>query len=248
MSTNHRILIWGKIPLDTLQKQDLIDQLSRWAMNRVTRLVYYVNIHQLRLFEENQEYRRVLKRADLIYPDGEGAVVAAKSTGLPIRQRTTAADFYPLLFDRFAQKKVRLFLLGGEKRVVEAASRSIGIKFPGLKIVGWHHGYFRKNRTILDLINKSGANALLVGFGSPKQEIWIEKNKTKLKNLGLIWAVGGLFNYWAGNWRRAPRLIIKLKLEWLYRCLLEPKRLTFRYLKDLLNLIRQLVGYKTNNC
>lgn len=247
MLNNRRVLVWDEIPLDNYKNQKLVDQLIRWSAGKTTRSVYYVNIHQLRLFKENQKYRRALLKADLVYPDGEGAVLAARLTGHVIHGRLTAADFYPELFGEFVKEGARIFLLGGEKKVIRVAGKNIKTQFPGLKIVGQHHGYFQKNSLMLDRIKKSTANVLLVGMGSPKQEIWVEKNKSGLKGIGLIWAVGGLFNYWAGNWQWAPGLIVRLKLEWLYRCFREPNRLATRYIKDLLNLIHQAVFYKISS-
>lgn len=244
MLRNSRIFVWGRIPLDNQTTIEMVDRLISWAVGRATRLAYYINIHQLRLFEEDPHYRRALGKADLVYPDGEGAVLAARLTGHTIQKRLTAADFYPELFDEFIKKGVRVFLLGGERGVIKVASKNIKMQFPGLKIVGQHHGYFRNSSLVLNRIRKSNANVLLVGMGSPKQETWIEENKLSLKGIGLIWAIGGLFNYWAGSWQRAPTLMVRLKLEWLHRCFREPDRLAKRYLKDLLNLIHQAILYK----
>jgi N-acetylglucosaminyldiphosphoundecaprenol N-acetyl-beta-D-mannosaminyltransferase len=105
-------------------------------------------------------------------------------------------------------------------------------RYPGLEIAGTHHGYFkpgREERDVIDAINRSGAEILFVAFGVPLQEIWIERNRHRLKPSVVI-GVGGLFDYYSGRIPRAPLALRRTGLEWLWRLAMEPGRLWRRYL------------------
>jgi len=104
-------------------------------------------------------------------------------------------------------------------------------KYEGLKIAGTYHGFFDKvneNENILQMINESKADILLVAFGAPYQEKWINSNFSKL-NPTILMGVGGLFDFYSGNIKRAPDWMREIGMEWLYRFSREPKRMWKRY-------------------
>ena len=168
----------------------------------------------------------------LLVNDGVGMDLAA---WLINRRRFKAnlngTDFTPY-FLRQAQRPLRLFLLGGTPEVVERAAKHARQQL-GQTVVGMSDGYAGMRETdLLGRIEQSQADLLLVALGNPIQEQWILQHREAL-NVPLVMGVGALFDFWAGNKPRAPRLIQSLRLEWFYRLCLEPRRLLRRYTVDI---------------
>ena len=185
-------------------------------------LIFTPNPEIIMLAQENDELKLALNSSDLNLPDGIGVVIASKILRKPLPARVAGYDFLLELFK--LNKKV--FLLGSEDGVAEACSKKID------NVVGFYHGYFEDSETdnIIKMINKSGAELLVVALGAPKQELWLWRNKDRLQcKVGI--GVGGCLDVISGNVKRAPIIWQKLCLEWLYRALCEPKR--FKRLKIL---------------
>jgi N-acetylglucosaminyldiphosphoundecaprenol N-acetyl-beta-D-mannosaminyltransferase len=125
------------------------------------------------------------------------------------------------LAERIMEEGYRVFILGSKQENIEKAVQNL--KDKGFNIVGFHNGFFSNDLDVIDKINVTQAQILLVGMGSPKQEKWLFKNKDILKfNIGI--GIGGSIDVWAGIFKRAPILFRKAKLEWLYRTLTDFKR------------------------
>jgi len=196
-------------------------------------IIMYVNIHVLNLAYNDKLLTKSLLSADRVYCDGEGVRWGAKLLGQYLPIRTTGADWIYNLSEQCQKNNYSLFFLGGEAGVAEAAAKYLKQKFPKLLIVGTEDGYFNttgeKNDQRIKRINDSGADIVIVGLGTPLQENWIVQNSNKI-NSKVLWAVGGLFGYLAGTEKRAPEIMHKNGLEWLYRLLANPRRLFNRYL------------------
>ena len=170
--------------------------------------------------------------AVLIVNDGVGMDLAA---WLINRRRFKAnlngTDFTPYLL-RQAQRPLRIFLLGGTPEVVKRAAEHARQQL-GQEVVGVGDGYAGMRETdLLTRIAQSQADLLLVALGNPIQEQWILQHRNMLE-VPLVMGVGALFDFWAGNKPRAPRLVQSLRLEWFYRLCLEPRRLLRRYTVDI---------------
>lgn len=174
----------------------------------------------------NEKLRRAINGADLCFPDGIGVVLASRIIGKPLHSRTAGYDLMVRMLDMAARRNLSVFLLGGKPGVAEKASGNIKAKFPGIRIAGTHHGYFNESgeALILDMINKSGADILLVAMGAPKQELFMLKNQAKLQ-CSIAMGVGGSLDVLAGRVRRAPVIMQKAGLEWLYRLAAQPMRI-----------------------
>ena len=109
--------------------------------------------------------------------------------------------------------------------VAEKASAELTEKLPSLRIVGTHDGYFESDAEIIKDITEKSPDLLAVCLGSPRQEIWAHENKEKLAGVGAVMCLGGALDVWSGNIKRAPMLFRKMRLEWLWRMLCEPKRM-----------------------
>ncbi len=193
-----------------------------------------------------------LVRADLIQADGVSVVLGFKLANGWSPPRVTGCDLMIGLLARARQENLRIFLLGAEEAVVDELSRNINRKSPNI-IVGSRSGFFEESdyEDICSQILETGADILFIGTPSPKKEKFIVSNLEKLNELKLIMGVGGSFDVLAGRVKRAPELIQKAGLEWLYRIYQEPRRLTKRYIVALsyyfLTVFKQLIASPRNN-
>lgn len=175
---------------------------------------------------EDADFRDILNSADLCTADGIGVVYASKMIKDPVPERVAGFDLTCALLEKAAQGGNGVFLFGSKPGVAETAKAKMEEKYPGIRVVGTRNGYFKPedNAEIVEQINESGADLLLVCLGAPKQEKWIAENRDKLK-VKLCMGVGGTLDVFAGTSKRAPKIFIKLNLEWLYRGLKQPSRL-----------------------
>jgi N-acetylglucosaminyldiphosphoundecaprenol N-acetyl-beta-D-mannosaminyltransferase len=220
------------IHIDSLTLEQLLLEVEAFIREKDQKIVLYVNVHCMDVAYRDPEYKRLLQQADLVYCDGFGVVLGARILGRRLSRRMTGADWIYNLAAVSAEKGYRLFFLGGEKGVAEKAALELERKYPGLEIAGCHHGYLQLDRDgpeLVEMINQSRTDILLVGFGTPLQEKLIFQHRTNLK-VPVIWAVGALFDFASGKTPRAPQWMLNHGLEWLYRFLIEPGRLWRRYL------------------
>lgn len=183
-------------------------------------LVITANPEMVMLARQDEEMARILAAGDLVTADGIGIVLAARIMGCPLPQRVTGIDLAQMLF---SQEQYSFYFLGARPGVAEAAVASLQATYPGLKIVGWHHGYFQDDEKVIAEINRAQPDILLVAMGMGRQEKWFWKNRHRLQvKVGI--GVGGCFDVWAGRVRRAPIWLQKLGLEWFYRLIKEPWR------------------------
>ncbi|MCO5309439.1 MAG: WecB/TagA/CpsF family glycosyltransferase [Austwickia sp.] len=193
------------------------------------RLVCFVNPGCLNIAVRDVGYRAVLHRADLVLPDGIGIKLASRMQGVGLLENVNGTDMFPRLCARAALADTPIYLLGARDGVAEAAGRAMSETYPGLRIVGTHHGYvWGEEDDVVDRINASGARILLVAMGVPRQEIWLERMRPRLRPAVLI-GVGGLFDFYSGRIPRAPLWMREIGMEWTWRLAQEPGRMWRRY-------------------
>ncbi|MGA1868139.1 MAG: exopolysaccharide biosynthesis polyprenyl glycosylphosphotransferase [bacterium] len=219
------------IPIDRVTTRDVLQKIEDFIKEDKPHQIVYINVDCINKCFFDKKYRKIIEEADLVYADGMGIVHASKLFGSRLPERVNAGDFLPDLCNLCVDKGYKIFLLGGGYGIVEKMEKNLLLRFPGLQIVGRHHGFFADidEDKIIEMINKSSPDILLVGMGAPKQEKWIKKN-LKYLNVPICWGVGGLFDYYAEKVKRAPIFIRKIGFEWLFRLCIEPKRLWKRYL------------------
>lgn len=205
--------------------------------------IFFLNLDCLNLAQQDAEYRDILNRASLVLPDGIGLKVVTALFGDRMKDNCNGSDFSPLLMRELAARGYKIFLLGGKEGVAERAAAAMKSRIPGLQIAGTHHGYFRNDEEVIDAINRSGADILFVGLGAPVQEKWIDRHRERLSPK-LCLGVGALFDWLSGHKRRSPLLLRKLHLEWFWRILIEPKRMSKRYLVYGVGLLVSVVAYR----
>ena len=182
--------------------------------------------------------REIINSAALVVPDGMPVVWAARVSGAPASKRVTGHDLVQALTDLSASDGASLFLLGAAAGVAELAAQKMKQRHPGVRIAGVYSPPIcsypfpeEEDRRIVETINASGADALLVAFGCPKQDLWIAAHRDDL-NVSVAMGVGCVLDVIAGAVGRAPGWLQVVGLEWLYRLIQEPRRLWWRYLGD----------------
>ena len=173
---------------------------------------------------ENRAARTAVNGADLVLPDGIGVIKGAAMLGTPLRERVPGIEFAARLMARMAEEGRSLFLLGAKPGVAEEAARRLTVQYPGLRIAGTHDGYFQDDALVIEAIRRSGAEAVFVCLGAPKQELWMARNGAAT-GARLLCGLGGSLDIFAGKVERAPEFWREHGLEWLYRLCREPRRI-----------------------
>jgi N-acetylglucosaminyldiphosphoundecaprenol N-acetyl-beta-D-mannosaminyltransferase len=175
--------------------------------------------------EKDAALSRACRSAELVTPDGIGLVWAAWRLKQAPLERLPGIDLAFSLCSLAAASGMPVFLLGGAPGVAGEAASFLREHIAGIRIAGVHDGFFPAARDgdVVRLIRDGGARLVLVALGMPRQELWIDGHRPDLPP-GLYVGVGGSFDVWSGRLRRAPALVQRLGLEWLFRLLQEPSR------------------------
>lgn len=169
-------------------------------------------------------FRALLNDASMVLPDGAGVVLGAKILGTPIKEKVAGIEFGEEVCKLLAKNGGKLYLLGSKPGIAKAAGEKLAQKYPGLVICGAADGYFKDEKEVIAKINEAQPDVLFVCLGAPKQEKFIKEHFEEL-DVTLMLGLGGSLDGYAGVAQRAPKWMIDLSLEWLYRLLKEPKRL-----------------------
>ena len=172
----------------------------------------------------DESFRAILNGASLVLPDGAGVVLGAKILKTPLKEKVAGIDFAANLLGVLEETGGRLYLLGGKPGIAEQAAENMKKTHPKLCICGTADGYFRDEAPVIARINEARADVVFVCLGAPKQECFMHDHRAEL-NVRLMIGLGGSLDGFAGTVRRAPKWMIRLQLEWLYRLLREPSRI-----------------------
>ncbi|WP_126174430.1 WecB/TagA/CpsF family glycosyltransferase [Altericroceibacterium xinjiangense] len=227
MSINVRRI--GKIDVAVLEKEQALSlALAAVAMRRAY-MICFANAHTVNTARQIDGFSRALQQA-LVLNDGIGVDLASRWLyRRPFPANLNGTDFVPEVLDRLPGG-TRVFLLGGSPGVAERAARAIVAQHDHIEVVGTQHGFFTEEdeTSLLARIRASGADIVLAAMGHPRQEMWVAQN---LDRLGVtVMCVGALVDFYAGTARRAPLWLRRLRLEWIFRLLREPRRLAHRYI------------------
>jgi exopolysaccharide biosynthesis WecB/TagA/CpsF family protein len=194
--------------------EKLIDVILRKPQSSSCK-VAFLNAHNTNVAMSDSEYHSGLNRFDFVFPDGIGLRIAGFLLDLNLLSNAPGTDLIPALLQHKKCQGLQVFLLGHQPEAEERVIQRFTQEFPLVVLAGYHHGFFgnQEDDKVIDQINSSGADLLLVGMGTPKQEKWLLSHGEKLKPRLQI-TVGGLFQYWDGNLVRAPILARRLGLEW----------------------------------
>jgi len=218
------------LKIDNIPMQSAIQTIQEALLEKRQSAVFFVNPDCMNQSVANHDYRKALTEADFLLPDGIGLVIAGKLLGTPLRENINGTDMLPFLCEMAATEKRSIYLLGGKPGVAERAAGIMARNY-GVSIAGVMHGYFDReteSKGVIEAINASKASILLVAFGAPLQEQWIVRHRALLQPT-ILMGVGGLFDFFSGNIKRAPRWMREIGLEWVYRLMQEPERMWKRY-------------------
>jgi exopolysaccharide biosynthesis WecB/TagA/CpsF family protein len=182
---------------------------------------------------------------DHVFPDGVGLQVGRHILGLEKFSRLSGTEIVPALL-RAVDIGCRVFTLGGTPQVCGAMAKNVGALFPRMELRGYHHGYFDRasDEDVVQKINASQCDLLLIGMGTPTQELWLHRNRHKIK-ARLAICVGGLFHYWSQDIVQAPRLLSRIGFEWLWILAQQPFKWrvytvgAWRYVKQVAQIAAQ---------
>lgn len=213
------------VPVDAVDMESALQQVQRMMAGDDNNLVFAVNPEKVMAAQRDPGLLEALEQASMLVPDGIGVVLAARLLAGIRMKRVPGSDLMPEICRLAATRKQSVFLYGAKPGVAEQAARVLQSRYPGLTIAGTQHGYLADDEidTFLQKINNSGASALFVGLGSPRQELWLTRFKSRL-NVRICQGVGGTFDALCGNPKRAPRWVQSLYMEWLHRLVLQPNR------------------------
>ena len=175
--------------------------------------------------EKDTEMRDLLLDKDtILVPDGIGIVKAARMINYDIKERIAGIDIANKLLELGNKQKKSIYLFGAKQEVIDSMKEVLKNNYPNLKLSGTANGYEKDKDKVFEKIAKAKPDIVLVALGIPLQEKLIYKHLNKFDK-GIFVGVGGSFDVISGHKKRAPKLFIKLNLEWLYRILKEPKRI-----------------------
>ena len=219
-----RINIMG-VPVDMVNYEEAMDRFRDFVEKDGVSLIVTPNSEIVVNAGKNEELMDAIKQAEMVIPDGVGLVYASKILGHPLQERVTGIDFLGRALGYLAETGKTAYLFGSKPGIADKAAARMEEAYPGLKIAGTHHGYFKEEEEeeILREINEAAPDLLCVALGSPKQELFVLKYKDRLKAKAAI-GVGGSLDVWSGDLKRAPEFYRKHGLEWLYRFIQEPSR------------------------
>ena len=234
------------IAILSLTQKELLEKLDKGVL--IT-----PNVDHLVKLQRDREFYNVYQKAEWVVCDSKILYLLSKLLKHPLPEAIPGSSFFTAYYTYHKEDRdCRIFLLGAKSSIAAKAMERINEKVGRQIVVGAHSpsfGFEKKEQEceeIIEIVNKSGANVLLVGVGAPKQEKWIMKYRDRMPNVKLFMALGATIDFEAGTLKRAPMFWQKIGMEWLYRVLKEPRRLFKRYFIDDMQFffyyVKQLLG------
>lgn len=223
--------------------QSFYEILSDNLKNNKKTFVVTANPETFMISEKNEDVRKMLlDKETVMVPDGIGVLKAGKKIGYNIEERITGIDIANELLKFGNEQKKSIYLFGSKQEVIDSMKIVIKEQYPNLKLVGTSNGYVTDKDKVFDEIVKLEPDIVLVALGIPLQEMLIYKHLNRFKK-GIFVGIGGFFDVMSGMKKRAPKIFIKLNLEWLYRIMKEPKRFK-RFYNSNVKFILEIRKYK----
>jgi N-acetylglucosaminyldiphosphoundecaprenol N-acetyl-beta-D-mannosaminyltransferase len=218
--------------VDATSYEDASGRVLRWAREGRSAYVCVATVHMVMETFDSAAFRLVVNGADLVTPDGRPLVWALRSLGVRDASQVRGTDLTASVVERAAREDVPVGLYGGTPELLEAFVGILETRYPGVRVVCRIAPPFRpltteEDEAVTEEIASSGARILFVGIGCPRQERWMEAHKDRIPAVML--GVGAAFDFHTGRVRQAPTWMQVAGLEWLFRLLMDPRRLWKRY-------------------
>ena len=220
----NKITILG-VQFDNVTMKEAILKCENFLASNTGNLVVTPNPEIVMRAQDDKEFKEIINHAELVVPDGIGIIKAGKIQNTPLKERVAGYDLICNLLEKYKDGSATFYFWGSKPGYAQEAKEKLERKYPNIKIVGTHTGYFtpEEETQIVNEIKTLQPDILLVGTGAPKQEKIIHKYQHEgFFKIGI--GCGGSIDVLAGKVKRAPKLFIKLHLEWFYRLLKEPTR------------------------
>jgi len=213
-----RVFILG-VKIDNLTMSEVLESVRNFLKDGKQHYIVLPYSEFIVRAQKDKEFQRILNEADLSLCESKGLyLVAGLCLRKSLKENIYGIDLIHNLISNSQFLISKIFLLGGKKDVAKKTKEKLGNK-----IIGAEHGY-QDLRKVVEKINKAEPDILLVGLGSPKQEKWIYKNLKKMPSVKLAIGVGGAFDFISGRIKRAPKFLQKVGFGWLWRLVIQPRR------------------------
>jgi N-acetylglucosaminyldiphosphoundecaprenol N-acetyl-beta-D-mannosaminyltransferase len=235
-------------PIDVITWEFVLSRVSFWAQRHESRYVCICNVHSVVTTRLDDDFEKVVAKADMATPDGAPVVWMLRHLGFHGQERINGPDLMWKYCEQAGSRGESIYLYGGMPETLNILQSRLENAFPDLKVAGVYSPPFRsltdeEDNGVVQLINNSGAGTVWVSLGCPKQEKWMSAHRGRIN--AVMIGVGAAFDYHAGTIKRAPKWMQNAGLEWLHRLASEPSRLWKRYLVTntlfLIHSARQLV-------
>lgn len=205
-----------------------------WAVHQLSRYVCVATVNNIMEAWDSPRFQTITNQADLVTPDGMPLVWGLKLLGCRDASRVYGPDLTPIVLQRALEDHISVGFYGSSPAVLERLQTVLARRFPALQIAYAFSPPFRpltaeEDEEIVAAINRSGARILFIGLNTPKQDFWMAEHRGRVNAVML--GVGAAFDFLAGTKSQAPRWMMRIGLEWLYRLVTEPRRLWKRYLR-----------------
>ncbi|OHR74233.1 hypothetical protein HMPREF3291_04410 [Bacillus sp. HMSC76G11] len=232
----HKVELFEKT-FSNLSLYETVELIEKNINNKKKVNIHTVNVDHLILSKKNKNFEKYMLDAEIVLADGMPIVWYSKMIKKPLKERVTGVDLSEKLFADSKKRNFKVFLLGGGPGVAEACVQKMTQIYGEIQIAGTYCPSAEeianpaKSKQIVERINSTGANILLVALGAPKQELWIKTYKNQL-NSNINIGVGATFDFLSGSIKRANPIFQKIGMEWFYRMMTDPRRLVKRYIID----------------
>lgn len=206
--------------------EEALGSIDTFVRQGAPRHVVTADASMLVMAQHDAELRGILDAAAMVTPDSAGVLWAARRGGAGLSERVSGVDLVERLCELSPSRRYRIYFLGGAPGVAERAAARMQERYPGICIAGWRHGYFTPEETgaVLSEIQAANPHILCVAMGIPLQEKWIASHRAAL-GVPVQIGVGGTLDVLSGHVRRAPSLLQKARLEWLWRLASRPSKI-----------------------
>ncbi len=205
-------------------KKEFYNQLEDRMKKEEKTFIITANPEVLTYGEKDEQFDKILMAQEtIIVPDGIGVVKGAKIFGINIPERITGVELTYLLMKLCDKYKKSMYLFGATSEVMVKMKTLIEQKYSRIELLGTQNGYVEDKQAVMEDIKAKSPDVVLVALGVPRQEKLIYEN-LKAFNKGIFIGIGGSFDVISGTKKRAPKIFIKLNLEWLYRIAFSPAR------------------------
>ncbi len=220
-----RIDVLG-VGFDNVTMAEALEKCEEMLNGSSSNLVVTPNPEIVMRAKDDPEYKEILNKASLVIPDGIGIIKGANILGTPLKERVAGYDLICNLLEKHKNGDKTFYFWGSKPEIAEIAKKELEEKYPNIKILGVDNGYFddEKKKEIIKKITELKPDILLVGTGFPRQEKLINE-MLPLNIFKMAIGCGGSIDVLSGTVKRAPKIFIKLHIEWSWRLIKEPTRI-----------------------